>query len=167
MTMPAQKPGKSEQSVATPMDFQQAVYRLLGIPKGSSFYVDLAADETNACGLTFIDKESDSLTKPWAEVFNSLNDPRAWFWLNPPFAAIKPWVKKAYEESRKGAKIAVLVPLSTATWWTDWVDGKAQVYLLKGRLTFVGHKSAFPKDLALLLYRPDVTNGYSVWDWKS
>lgn len=160
MVMPAQKPGKSEQSVATPNEFLQAVKNLLGI---GDFSWDLAADEKNAVcwhGKSHFNEVDNSLIQPWHCI-------QGWLWLNPPYSDIQPWVDKAYVESCKGARIAMLVPASVGSnWWTNHVAGIAQVYFLKGRITFVGHKSPYPKDLALLLYRPNVLGGYSTWDWK-
>lgn len=158
MTMPAQKPGKSVQEVQTPPEFMNAVRNLIGI---SEFFTDLAASPENAQASAYYTKEMDALTKEW-HVLKS-----GWLWLNPPYADIEPWVQKAFIECVKGAKIAVLVPASVGSnWWADWVDGVCSVYFVKGRVTFVGHKSPYPKDLALLLYRrPDIT-GYQMWDWK-
>jgi phage N-6-adenine-methyltransferase len=156
--MPQQKPGKSNQSVQTPYDFMQAVHSLLG----TTFAVDLAATKENAQAPTFITEEENSLTKDWDTL-----SPCRWLWLNPPYTHIEPWVAKCAGESACGAYIAALVPASVgANWWVNHVAGIAQVYFLNGRITFVGHKTPYPKDLALLLYRPGVTGGYSTWDWR-
>lgn len=90
-----------------------------------------------------------------------------WVWLNPEFDDIMPWVERAEKESRRyDCRIAVLVPLSIAKWWTEYVDGTAVVFLLHGRLTFVGQTKPYPKDCALLLYGSGMAPGYYVWDWK-
>jgi phage N-6-adenine-methyltransferase len=156
--MPQQKPGKSNQSVQTPYDFMSAVHGLIG----TTFAFDLAADNENAQAPHHFTEAQDALTKEWWNLSKG-----RWLWLNPPYSNIEPWVAKAVHESDRGANIAVLVPAATGTiWWTLYVAGWAQVYLLKGRITFVGHKTPYPKDLALLLYRPGVTGGYSTWDWR-
>lgn len=156
---PKQQPGKSEQSVQTPPEFMSAVRGLLNIDE---FYWDLAADEHNTQAKHWCGEEHNSLIQEWAW-YSKVE----WLWLNPPYGDIGPWVQKCCNESQAGAKIACLVPASVgANWWLHWVDGQAQVYLLNGRITFVGHKSPYPKDLALLLYRPNVTGGYSIWSWK-
>lgn len=91
-----------------------------------------------------------------------------WNWLNPPFGDLRPWVQKAYQESRLGARTSMLVPAGVGSnWWRDWVHGKARVLLLNGRITFVGHKQPYPKDCALLLYEPNVIPGYEVWAWPN
>ena len=158
-SMPAQRPATSEQSVATPTEFLKKVKELLGI---EDFSWDLAAEAHNsvAPNCRYFDEEQNSLIQPWHNI-------GGWCWLNPPFSDIKPWAMKAYEESRKGAKVAMLVPASTGSnWFREWVDGKAFVNLLNGRLTFVGHTSPYPKDCMLLLYSKYIRGGYYVWRWN-
>lgn len=152
---PPQKPGRSRQDYGTPADFLVATKNRLGILE---FACDLAASESNTCAEVYFTQEADSLKGKW--VFNG------WCWLNPPFSRLEPWVSKAFEQSRVGARIAMLVPAGVgANWWRDHVHGKAFVLLLNGRITFVGETMPYPKDCALLLYGPDVAPGYDVWTW--
>lgn len=156
MTMPAQKPGRSEQAVGTPPKFLAAVRQRLRI---HDFAVDLAADHTNFVVEPYYTKEVDSLTQPW-------HLHRGWCWLNPEFADIAPWAAKCWAESRLGAHIALLVPAATgAAWWVDSVLGKGYVTYLQGRITFVGHTIGYPKDLALVLYAPYLAGGGCSWRW--
>ena len=158
--MPKQKPGLSKQDYPTPPEFLQAVKQLLQI---SAFNIDLAASWENNTAYRFYDEAYDSLKKEgdWIST--------GWNWLNPPYANIKLWVEKACRESLVGAKVAVLIPASTGSnWWRDWVHEKATVYLLNGRITFVGHTAPYPKDCALLLYSRDDCFDlpwYVVWSW--
>lgn len=152
---PTQKPGKSRQDYQTPTDFLNAVRRRLGI---QGFTVDLAATEENAVCDEYFTEAINALKQGWSFA--------GWCWLNPPFKRIDPWVQKAYQESRRGGRIAMLVPAGVgANWWRDWVHGKAFVLLLNGRLTFVGETAPYPKDCVLLLYGPDIAPGYDVWQW--
>lgn len=154
---PKQKPGRSEQSVATPKDFLEKVKGLLGIEE---FDIDLAAEESNKVAYAFYSKEDNSLKQDWG--FGGF------CWLNPPFSNITPWVEKSYMESQKGAKIAALVPASVGSnWWSNWVENKAHVLLLQPRLTFVGHTSCYPKDLVLLLYTKWIKGGRYHWRWDA
>ena len=90
-----------------------------------------------------------------------------WTWLNPPFANLRPWVAKAWEESQEGAYVAMLVPAAVGSnWWRDFVHRKVPVLFLNGRLTFVGEENCYPKDLCLLLYSPWCVAGYEVWSWE-
>lgn len=157
-TMPLQRPATSEQVVATPPLFLEALKVRLGI---EDFAWDLAALADNTVAPRgFYSPEENSLDQPW-------HLHAGWLWLNPPFSDITPWVQKAWDESRQGATIAVLVPASTgANWWSHHVLGKAYVTFLNGRLTFVGHTAPYPKDLALLLYAPFLEGGACWWRWK-
>lgn len=161
MTMPAQKPGRSEQSVGTPAIFLDAARRRLGIV---DFAIDLAADHQNSvCGLCFTE-ELNSLVQPWHRYCHARV---GWGWLNPPFGDIAPWAQKCWEESRLGAQVALLVPAATgAAWWIDSVRGKGYITYLQGRITFVGHEIGYPKDLALVLYAPFLEGGSCTWRWN-
>lgn len=166
-TMPVQKPGQSKQDYGTPSEFLTAVRSLLGI---GQFGLDIAASAENAVCESYYDEEMNALAE--GNSWLSLDGEVGWSWLNPPYADIYPWAKKAYEESQRGAKIAMLVPLSIAKWWVDWVDGKAAVLMLNGRITFVGESKPYPKDCALILYSPQnewirQLPPYRVWEWKA
>lgn len=158
--MPQQKPHRSKQDYGTPPEFLTAVRDLLGIVE---FDFDLAASDTNAVCPQYYTEADDSLIQPWKVGIG-------WNWLNPPFSKIRPWVKKAVDETvGHGAKTAMLVPASVgSTWWHDWVHGFAYVHFLAPRLVFVGETASYPKDLALLLYQPPTIGwgGYSTWGWK-
>lgn len=160
MTMPQQKPGKSNQSYQTPPEFLEAVKSLLAIP---SFDLDLAASSENTVCPDFYGEAYDSLKRQgdWVRP--------GYCWLNPPYANCKDWVKKACSERAQGAKIAVLVPASTGSnWWRDWAHRKAAVLLLQPRISFVGTGAPYPKDLALLLYEHgEWEKSYDVWNWKT
>lgn len=100
MTMPQQKPGKSEQVVCTPPEFLSSVRDRLCIRE---FAIDLAASHGNAVCELYLTEEMDSLVQAWSS-WNRPRD-RQWMWLNPPFADIRPWAEKCWLESRKGARL--------------------------------------------------------------
>lgn len=155
-TVPKQKPGLSKQEYQTPPEFIGAILRKCRI---EAFIFDVAADALNTVAVGgYFSKADDALVQDW---------PRSgWNFLNPPFEDIAPWVKKAYMQGRLGAHTAVLIPASSgANWWKLWVDQKARVLQLNGRITFVGESDPYPKDCALLLYGPSVEPGYEVWSW--
>lgn len=122
---------------------------------------DLAALPENAVVPDFFTPSQDSLAQSW-EAITGLA------WLNPPFKRIAPWVRKAAMTDYSGGLIvALLVPASIGSnWFADHVHGKAQVLALRPRLTFVGHKHAFPKDLCLLLYGTHTPKSFDLWKWK-
>jgi hypothetical protein len=156
----------SKQDYGTPPEFLRAVKERLCI---TQFAWDLAADATNTVVSNevvqvyeqkrYFDEKDNSLVQDWHKI-------NGWLWLNPPFTDITPWVRKAHEERIRGARIAVLVPLSFAEWWDYWVDDKAYVLMLAGRLQFVGATASYPKECALLLYTPEGQRGYELWRWK-
>jgi site-specific DNA-methyltransferase (adenine-specific) len=158
--MPPQKPGRSEQVVLTPPDFLKAVRTRLGIV---GFHIDLAADATNTVAPQFFSETDNALEQSW------YFGPGAWGWANPPFHDLGSWTQKAlFEMMDRQAQVAMLVPASVGSnWWSANVHNVAQVLFLNGRLTFVGHTTPYPKDLALLLYLPQIWQpGYEVWRWK-
>lgn len=159
--VPKQKPGKSDQVVCTPPEFLAALKFKVAVPE---FGYDLAADADNAVASSYYTEEDDALIQSWAEDIPT----RSWAFCNPPFGDIEPWVRKACLESiEKGANVAMLLPASTGSnWWKAYVHNKCYVLLLNGRLTFVGHKTPYPKDLVVLLYTPMGLRGYDVWNWR-
>lgn len=165
---PPQKPGKSETVVCTPPKFLVAASNFLGI---RDFSIDFAANRETRIVPRYIGPGSrladDALTLDWRGFVGSVE----WGWCNPPYSNIAPWVKKAaefvIEEPKISSGVAMLVPASTgANWWRDYVDGFADIRLLNGRLTFVGHTAPYPKDLALLLYSTQRQPGYTILNWR-
>jgi len=87
-------------------------------------------------------------------------------WLNPPYDNIKAFAAKCRAESAKGATIAMLIPASVATnWFAEEIHGHALVLPIRPRLTFVGHKDPYPKDLMLCVYGL-AAPGFEPWRWK-
>jgi len=159
-SMPKQKPGLSKQDYQTPPELLEAVKNRLRIPY---FECDLAASSDNAVAPLCYTESDNALLPENIWKFGG----HKWCWLNPPYANIRPWVKKAAGESFNGANIVMLVPASVgANWWREWVEPYAYQVFLNGRLTFVGETKPYPKDCALLLYTPWGFRGHEVWDWK-
>jgi phage N-6-adenine-methyltransferase len=154
--MPAQNPATSEQSVQTPPDFMAAVSGLWG-----PMVFDLSADIFNTQSPAFFDKEDDALKQDWTLLNGNL-------WLNCEYAQIDPFARKAAETAPYGQtdrRIFLLVPAAVGTnWYADHVHDKARVLFLRPRLTFVGHKHPYPKDLMLALYGEQP--GCECWRWK-
>ena len=159
--MPAQRPGRSEQSVGTPDAFLCAVAARFG---GLSW--DLAADKTNHVTAGWFGPGSpyqeDSFSANWRMLAGLC-------WLNPPYGEIGKWAEKCAAETGPDlpspARVALLVPASVGTnWFAAYVDKKALVLFLSPRLTFVGHTQSYPKDLMLCMYGD--TPGYECWRWR-
>jgi site-specific DNA-methyltransferase (adenine-specific) len=158
--MPRQKPGRSQQDCATPDDLIHAVELRFG-----KIAFDLAALRETSRGADYFGPDHhdptkrDALTNDWPR--KGLN------WLNPPYGDISTWAQKCCQQQAAGVdKILFLVPSSTgANWFQDLVFDKAQVLWLRGRLTFKGHDTPYPKDCILAYYHPGVS-GNACWDWK-
>jgi phage N-6-adenine-methyltransferase len=144
MAMPRQKPGRSDQVVATPRNFLDAVENRFG-PIG----LDLAANESNAVCKLWLGPGS-----PLQGGEDALAPAVSWSgrtlrWLNPPYSDLDPWAAKCAAE-RHHAFIAMLTPASVgANWFAEHVHGKALVLAIRPRLTFVGSSDPYPKDLCL------------------
>ena len=94
------------------------------------FVLDAAAsDKTAKCSL-FYTPETDGLSQSW-------NCGGAVF-CNPPYGReIGKWVKKAYEESKCGQPIVLLIPARTDTsYFHNYIYGKAEIRFIRGRLRF-------------------------------
>lgn len=151
----------SEQVVGTPRELLAAVEARFG-----ALDFDLAATRDNSVvggdGDSHFGPGSalanDSLLADWSQVDGNL-------FLNPPFKKIKAWAKKCAETPAGPTtrRIFFLVPLTTANWACDYVHGKAMVLGLAPRVKFVGHKTAFPKDLVIAVY--GLPPGFEAWQW--
>jgi phage N-6-adenine-methyltransferase len=82
-------------------------------------------------------------------------------WMNPPYGReIKRWVWTAWREAtHAGAIVVGLLPARTDTaWWHDYIEGKAEVRFIRGRLRFRpkragGGDNAAPFPSAIVIWR--------------
>ena len=114
-----------------------------------NFSLDVCALPENAKCESYYTPKDDGLSKPW----------RGGVWCNPPYGReISSWVRKAYEESQKeyNSFVLMLLPARTDTkWWWDWVQGKATLFFIKGRVKFGDHNVGAPFPSVLALYMKD------------
>jgi len=123
---------------STPQDLFDALSFSYG-----GFTLDPCATKENAKCAQFFTREQDGLSQPWTgKVF-----------VNPPYGRdIGRWVKKAWEESLKGALVVLLLPARVDTrWWHDYVR-KGHVYFLRGRLKFGGARNSAPFPSAIVTF---------------
>lgn len=113
------------------------------------FELDAAADESNCKCPHFLSEGDDALCFSWADLVSSV-------WLNPPYGrGAGEWVRKAHEESQRGATVVCLLPARTDTaWFHDHVYGRADIRFLRGRLKFVGATSPAPFPSMIVVFRP-------------
>lgn len=165
-TMPAQKPGTSEQTVCTPRVFIDAVAKRFG-----RIAFDLAATKENSVvgPEDFFGPGSclanDALTADWAQLDG--NHEGEICWLNPPYGLIKGngFARKVQREALHGIRVVMLIPAAVATnWFAEEVFGHALVIPIRPRITFIGHKDPYPKDLMLCCYNLGAP-GFEPWRW--
>jgi len=80
---------------------------------------------------------------------------------NPPYGReLGKWVEKAYNESRKGACVVMLIPARTDTrWFHDFILGRAEIRFLRGRLKFGGSKNSAPFPSMVVVFGKENRNG--------
>lgn len=112
------------------------------------FEIDVCALPGNAKCAKFFTPEDDGLKQDWS--------PNV-CWMNPPYGrAIAAWMKKAYEESLRGATVVCLVPARTDTsWWHNYAM-KGDIEFIKGRLKFGGSENSAPFPNAVVVFHPRV-----------
>ena len=95
------------------------------------FDLDAAADEQNSKVQRYITREENALSVDWSERGSTV-------WLNPPYGRDIPlWMSKAYEESRKGVTVVVLIFARTDTrWWHDYASKADEIRFIRGRIHF-------------------------------
>lgn len=148
--------GKNDGVYRTPDDFRAAVVARFGYP-----HVDLACTRENVFGREGLHTPAwDSLQVDWRD-WIPYQPARPYGWLNPPFAHIAPWAKKAAES---GARVLMLVPAAIGSnWYRDYVHKHARVYALNGRLDF--GSGPYPKDCTLCDYGDEP--GLEIWSWQT
>lgn len=118
---------------STPQDFFDE------LNKEFNFTLDPCATPENAKCEKYYTKEDDGLKQDWSgeTVF-----------CNPPYGrAIKDWVKKCYEESKKpNTTVVILIPARTDTsYFHDYIYHKAkEIRFIRGRLKFGNAKNSAP-----------------------
>lgn len=107
------------------------------------FTLDVAATAKNAKATHFFTADDDGLSQEWKGIC----------WMNPPFGQqIKKWVKKAWEESGKGATVVCLLPVRTnAGYWHDYCF-KGEVRFVKGYPKFGKAKQGLKAPLAIVIF---------------
>ena len=119
------------------------------------FTLDPCATPQTAKCKKFYTKNDDGLRQSWAgEVV----------FMNPPYGRqIAKWIKKAWEESKKGATVVALLPARTDTnWFHDYILNKAEIRFIRGRVYFRQDgervdRAPFPS--IIVIYRPKSEKG--------
>ena len=112
------------------------------------FTLDPCATKENAKCKRFFTEKEDGLVQSWQgeRVF-----------CNPPYGrVIGKWVEKC---ATGGAEITVaLLPSRTDTsWWHDFIQDKAEVRFIRGRLKFGGSKNSAPFPSVVVIFREETS----------
>jgi phage N-6-adenine-methyltransferase len=115
------------------------------------FTLDPCATSDNAKCALYFTKEQDGLAQDWEthRVF-----------CNPPYGRkLGHWARKCFEASLRGALVVLVVPARTDTkWFHDWVQGKANIKFIRGRLQFGEATNGAPFPSIIAVYSPDRPN---------
>ena len=125
---------------ATPIDLFERLDRVW------NFSLDVCADESNAKADRYFTRADDGLSQDWAP---------AVCWMNPPYGReIGEWMKKAHDESLKGATVVCLVPARTDTaWWHNYAM-RGRIEFIRGRLKFGDATNSAPFPSAIVVFHP-------------
>jgi len=116
------------------------------------FDLDAAASHENAKCSSYYTKEDDALTQPWP----------GRVWCNPPYGReVAAFVEKGWKaaQHQRTLIVVMLLPARTDTrWWHEWVMRAKLIYLVRGRLRFVGAPSSAPFPSAVALFQHGTYN---------
>lgn len=115
-----------------------------------NFDLDPCASEKNAKCERYITKKMDGLVQPWHKIGKCA-------FVNPPYTrgAVARWLDKVWHEANHGVTSTVLLPTDPSTdWWWDYVTCATELWLLKGRVKFVGASGSPNFSSALAIYKP-------------
>ncbi len=73
-------------------------------------------------------------------------------WLNPPYSKNKQFIALAEAWAEQGAQVCCLVPSRTDTVFFQEAAKTARIYLIKGRINFVGGKHTAPFPSCFILF---------------
>ena len=128
---------------STPIDLYNSLDEIY------NFTLDPCSTKENAKCDKFFTIEDNGLIQDWSNEI---------VFMNPPYGReIKDWVKKAYEESLKGATVVCLIPSRTDTkYWHDYIfPYSREITFLKGRLKFGNSKNSAPFPSAIVVFKED------------
>jgi site-specific DNA-methyltransferase (adenine-specific) len=104
--------------------------------KEFNFTLDACASSWNNKVDNYFSLENDALQQDWKGVV----------WCNPPYSNVSDWVKKAYEESEKGAVVVMLIFSKTDTkYFHNFVMKADEIRFIKGRVKFEKHEDTITK----------------------
>jgi len=75
--------------------------------------------------------------------------------VNPPYGRELPkWIKKGFDEWKKGKTVVFLIPSRTDTsYWHDYIMKADEIRFIKGRLKFDDFKNPAPFPSAIIIFK--------------
>jgi len=130
---------------ATPQDFFDELHNEFG------FTLDPCSTAENRKCEKHYTIHDDGLSKDWEKQV---------VYMNPPYGGqTAHWIKKAYEESKRGCTVVCLITSSTdRSYWHDYIfPYAAQIRFVRGRLKFNDATSSAPFASAVIIFTEQVT----------
>jgi phage N-6-adenine-methyltransferase len=111
-------------------EFETPPWFFNALNKEFAFQIDLAANKKNTLCPIFLGPEDDSLSKDW----HKLSD--GYMFLNPPYSPLQPWIEKAQLEAERGARLVMVVPMTTLNnrYFTKYLPDEIRIVV--GRVNF-------------------------------
>ncbi|MEO9276947.1 MAG: DNA N-6-adenine-methyltransferase [Nitrososphaera sp.] len=102
--------------------------------------LDVCATEKNTKCPLFYTKYNDALSEDWQYDF----------FMNPPYSRVAEFIKYAYEQHKKcNVNALILTYAKTDTvWWHEYIEGKAEIHFIQGRLKFLDQNGTITKNSA-------------------
>ena len=129
---------------ATPQDFYDELNAEFG------FTLDPCSTIENRKCERYYTIEEDGLSKDWSQEI---------VFMNPPYGGNTGiWIKKAFEESKKGSTVVCLITAGTdRSYWHDYVlPYAAQIRFVRGRLKFNDVSETAPFASAVVIFTENI-----------
>jgi site-specific DNA-methyltransferase (adenine-specific) len=101
------------------------------------------------CPITWKPGDQDGLTIDWGTRT----------FCNPPYSNVSKWIKKAYEEHKKGKTVVMLINAITDTKaFHEYIYNQSEIRFIKGRLKFINpenpnKKQPSPKPSMIVIFK--------------
>jgi site-specific DNA-methyltransferase (adenine-specific) len=120
------------------------------LDKEFNFVLDACAEAGTAKCAKFFTVEDNALVQDWyvASGFGA-----GAIWCNPPYGrGVIDWVRKGFDESRKGCCVVMLLASRTDTLWFSEYAARGEVRFIQGRLRFGNAKNSAPFPSVVIIF---------------
>ena len=142
-------------------DWETPAWLFAELHKEFNFTLDAAASDSNHKLPRYYTQATDGLEQSWEGERVFCNPPYSRRTKTNPGQAA--WIKKAYEESRSGALVVLLIPARTDTEaFHEYILPHAEIRFLRGRLRFEcagKQKDAAPFPSMIVIFRSQKEEG--------